>query len=143
MKKRSKPKIVRARRAGRKHQVVTIHGKADGDRGYALSPCATCPWRKDSVGVFPAQAFRISAHTAYDASLVTFACHSTGAERPRDCAGFILKGSLHNVRARMNRADGKYQDVIDGGHKLFSSYREMAIANGVSPEDPIIKPCRS
>lgn len=138
-----KPKIVRVRLAGENHQVVTIHGKADGDRGYCLTPCATCPWRKDAVGEFPAEAFKISAHTSYDQSLVTFACHSSGGDRPRDCAGFIVKGSLHNVRARMNRAKGQYQDVTDGGHNLFDSYREMAIANGVDPNDPILKPCRS
>ncbi|AVK09334.1 DUF6283 family protein [Pseudomonas aeruginosa] len=33
--------------------------------------------------------------------------------------------------------------VSDGGVDLFDSYAEMAIANGVDPEDPILKPCRN
>lgn len=33
--------------------------------------------------------------------------------------------------------------VYHGGHELHASYRAMAIANGVSPSDPILAPCRS
>ena len=33
-------------------------------------------------------------------------------------------------------------DVSDGGHELHDNYREMAIANGVSPDDPSLAECR-
>jgi len=33
--------------------------------------------------------------------------------------------------------------VSDGGVALFDSYAEMAIANGVEPNDPVLAPCRS
>jgi len=34
-----------------------------------------------------------------------------------------------------------FDGLNDGGHDLFSSYREMAIANGVSPDDPALNDC--
>ncbi|MCW4649297.1 DUF6283 family protein [Pseudomonas aeruginosa] len=95
------------------------------------------------MGEFPAEAFRISAHTAYDLAKETFACHSSGAEKPATCAGFLLKGADHNLAIRMAYLEGRLTaDFEDGGHALFESYREMAIANGVDPDDPVLKPCR-
>lgn len=32
--------------------------------------------------------------------------------------------------------------LTDGRVDLFRTYREMAEANGVDPEDPVLKPCR-
>ncbi|NRB41637.1 MAG: hypothetical protein HRU20_24730 [Pseudomonadales bacterium] len=55
------------------HQVVTVEGV---DRKYMKRPCPDCPWRKDAVGVFPAQAFRVSAHTSYDMNEHSFGCHT-------------------------------------------------------------------
>ena len=108
-------------------------------------PCPTCPWRTDAVGEFPAEAFRISAHTAYDAAISTFACHSSGKENPCLCAGFVLKNSRNNIGVRLilMKREVNLDDISDGGLDLFDSYKEMAIANGVSPDDPVLQNCRA
>lgn len=133
-------RITEVRPAGDAHQVVTVEG---GGGAYRKKPCDTCPWRVDAVGEFPAEAFRHSAPTAYDMAQNTFACHSSGTEKPATCAGFLLRGADHNMAVRLGYMMGRYKnDVTDGGHELHESYRAMAIANGVDPEDPILKECR-
>lgn len=126
---------------GELHQVVSIAG---GKFAHRREPCATCPWRADTVGEFPAEAFRLSASTAYDQSMRHFSCHESGAEKPAVCAGFLLRGAEHNLSVRFKIVTGKYNPgtVSDGGHALHASYRAMAIANGVAADDPIIQPCR-
>lgn len=137
---RKPARVTRVRPAGQRHQVLTIEG---GSRGYRKKPCKDCPWRKDATGVFPAEAFKHSARTAYDMSTHSFACHQTGKDRPTTCAGFLLRGAAHNlsVRLRILKGDVKY-DVDDGGHDLHEDYRAMAIANGVDENDPSLAPCR-
>lgn len=137
----SKPEVLDARYADWNHQVVTV--KSDRKNACKV-PCKDCPWRRDAVGVFPAEAFRLSAPTAYDMSDRTFGCHTTGSSKPTICAGFLLRGSAHNLKVRMNLIAGDIDlsKVSDGGVDLFNSYAEMAIANGVAPEDPVLKPCR-
>ena len=132
------PDVV-VRPAGPHHQVVSTPGRA---RQHQRQPCPTCPWRRDAVGLFPAEAFRHSAHTAYDLSTHKFVCHTTGTRRPHVCAGFLLKGAEHNLAVRLGRSNGLYLNVHDGGVALFESYREMAQANGVAPDDPVLTPCR-
>lgn len=137
---RRKPDIVRVRPADEHHQVLTVVG---GDGSYCKRPCADCPWRKDAVGVFPAEAFRHSANTAYDMAQHTFACHTAGAGKPKLCAGFLLRGAEHNLSVRLKRMHGAIgDDVTDGGHALHASYADMAIANGVDPEDSALDLCR-
>ena len=132
--------VVRTRQADDNHQVVTVEG---GSAGHCHRPCADCPWRVDAAGVFPAEAFRLSAPTAYDMAENVFACHQSGTERPRTCAGFLLRGADHNLAVRLARMHGRISDdVHDGGHALHGSYREMAIANGVDAEDPVLAECR-
>lgn len=131
-------KIVRSVQADDNHRVVTV----DGRGGYQRRPCADCPWRKDAVGVFPAEAFRISAHTAYDMAQETFGCHASGTDTPRTCAGFLLRGADDNMSVRIGRIKGKYRDVDDAGIELHDSYAAMAVANGVDPDDPRLAPCR-
>lgn len=146
-------RIAQARPAGPDHRVVTVeHG---GDL-YRRRPCSDCPWRKDAVGQFPAEAFRLSASTAYDvpdavAELMrtgkapgTFGCHQSGARKPATCAGFLLSESAtHNFTLRLRGIQGhRITGLSDAGHELFATYREMAEANGVSPDDPVLKPCR-
>ena len=134
------PKVVRTRPADENHQVVTLEG---GAGGYCRRPCADCPWRVDATGVFPAEAFRLSAPTAYDMAQARFACHQAGTDHPRTCAGFLLRGANHNLSVRLARMQGQvYEDVSDGGHQLHAGYREMAIANGVDADDPVLLPCR-
>lgn len=138
----SKVQVSNIRQADDNHQVVTVEG---GGHRYMRSPCATCPWRKDAVGEFPAEAFRLSAHTAYDGAMEGFACHTAGTEAPATCAGFLLKNAVNNIGTRLRVIDGSYdpRNVSDGGHELFDSYREMAVANGVDERDPVLRRCRA
>lgn len=137
---RKRPEVTRTRIADENNAVLTIKG---GNGAYRKEPCAECPWRKEHAGSFPAEAFRHSAPTAYDMARETFACHMSGKHAPTTCAGFIL-ASDHNMNLRMAEIDGRldYSKISDGGADLFESYREMAIANGVDPDDPTIAPCR-
>ncbi len=133
-------KITNIRRAGNEHQVLTIEG---GHGSYRREPCPDCPWRVDATGVFPAEAFRHSAGTAYDMAQHVFGCHQSGANKPATCAGFLLRGADHNLSVRMRRMRGDIKDdVSDGGHPLHEDYRAMAIANGVDPDDGVLQPCR-
>lgn len=136
-----RPRITQARRAGPDHQVVTVKG---GSGAYRRQPCSTCPWRVDAVGIFPAEAFRHSADTAYDMARSTFACHQSGAARPAICAGFLLRGALHNMAVRIKLMEGALRlgEVSAAGLALHPSYRAMAVANGVDPADPVLARCR-
>jgi hypothetical protein len=132
--------ISQIRPAGMDHQVVTVEG---GGCSYRRSPCADCPWKISATGIFPAEAFRLSAHTAYDMSGEIFGCHQSGTTHPATCAGFLLRGGDHNLAVRLGVMSGKYRDdVSDDGHALHDDYRSMAQANGVDPADPVLSPCR-
>lgn len=134
------PQVTQVRQAGPDHQVVTVQG---GKGTYRREPCPKCPWRVDATGEFPAKAFRHSASTAYDLAENTFACHDSGSRKPALCAGFLLRGSHHNLSIRLKMIRGEhFGDVHDGGHELHANYREMAIANGVAADDPVLAPCR-
>jgi hypothetical protein len=140
MSTKKKAEVVAVRPAGDDHQVVTIEG---GRGTYRRKPCSDCPWRKDATGVFPAEAFRHSASTAYDMSKRTFACHQSGKAKPSTCAGFLLRGGENNLAVRLGYLLGRFKDDIkDCGHELHENYRAMAVANGVEPDDPILAPCR-
>ncbi len=139
---KKKPRVIKVTPADENHQVLTVIG---GDGTYMTRPCQTCPWRKDQVGEFPAEAFRASANTAYDMSDHTFACHVAGVKKPKICAGFLLNGAYHNLRIRLAvRMAGTIDPatITDGGHELHENYRAMAEANGVDPEDPVLRLCR-
>lgn len=138
-----KPEITKIRPAGEDHQVVTVES-AKGVKGpYRREPCANCPWRVDSVGEFPADAFRHSAETAYDMATHTFGCHDSGSNKPALCAGFLLRGATHNMTVRLRILKGdEFGDVSDGGHPLFDNYRAMAVANGVPLDDESLEQCR-
>lgn len=138
MKKRTT--ITDIRPAGPNDQVVTLVG---GPGSYRRTPCGGCPWVQANQGTFPAEAFKHSAATAYDMSDRKFACHESGCEKPATCAGFLLRGADHNLAVRLDRMKGAIaDDVHEDGRPLFDGYREMAIANGVPPDDPAIAPCR-
>lgn len=133
--------ITMTRAAGADHQVVTVEGCKSGT--YRRRPCAQCPWRKDAVGVFPAEAFVHSANTAYDMSEHMFGCHDSGTSKPAACAGFLLHGAHHNLAVRLQRVLGRIRDdVTAGGVDLHQSYKEMAIANGVDRSDSHLLACR-
>lgn len=111
---------------------------------YRHRPCDRCPWRVDRLGAFPPAAFRQLARTAYDTSLHSFVCHESSDAVPFVCAGFLLRGAAHNLAVRLRLARGEIDpDVVhDGGHALHGSYRDMAVANGVDPDDPALAACR-
>lgn len=137
-------RLTRTRQAGPNHAVLTVKTKGNGSYCYRREPCVECPWRKDSkIGAFPAEAYRLSATTAYDMANNIFACHMSGSERPATCAGFLLRGAAHNLSIRMRQAKEDLDlDSVHSDVDLYDSYREMAEANGVSPDDPVLKPCR-
>lgn len=118
--------------------------KAGGSKLYRRKPCEQCPWVKSREGVFPPDAYRISANTAEDMATHTFACHMAGSEKPQDCAGFLLRGGTHNMSVRLAamRGDLDMREVSDGGDALYANYREMAVANGVPADDPALARCR-
>ena len=130
------------RMAGPDHAVVELHG---GLSTYRRTPCDGCPWIVANTGDFPAEAFKHSAGTAFDASMHTFACHESGQKAPATCAGFLLRNSVHNLAVRLQQSKGVIDlaAVSDGGHELHDSYRDMAVANGVPPDDPAIADCRA
>lgn len=123
-------------------QVVTV--QSDSMR-YMKKPCRQCPWKKSSTGIFPAQAFRISAITSYDMATHVFGCHSSKPEKPTLCAGGLLRGSTHNLSVRLMQIRGAVDltSVSDGGHQLYDNYRQMAIANGVKEDDPCLERSRT
>lgn len=138
---RPRAEVTRRRPAGPDHDVVSVEG---GGGGYRRSPCGGCPWRVDQTGVFPAEAFRHSAETAYDMATRSFGCHESALEQPLTCAGFLLNGADHHLTVRTKLLSGAVDldAVHDGGHDLHPSYRAMAEANGVHPDDPRLTPCR-
>lgn len=141
MAERKRAKVEAIHPAGPDHRVLTLAGGPAGL--YRREPCADCPWRVDATGVFPADAFLRSAGTAHDMSMHKFACHASGTEKPATCAGFLLRGSAHNLAVRLARMRGEIgNDVTDGGHALHACYRVMAVANGCDPAARELGPCR-
>lgn len=137
---RKRSTVLDVRPADADHQVVTVSSDHTGCR---KEPCADCPWRVDATGVFPPEAFRLSARTAHDMARETFACHSSGSAKPALCAGFVLRGAEHNLSMRLKHISGDIpQGVHDGGHALHAGYVAMAVANGVDPGDPALAGCR-
>jgi hypothetical protein len=124
---------------------VTSVESSPGIPAFRRKPCGDsghqpCPWRRDApTGAFPAEAYRLSAPTAYDMATRTFGCHASGTDRPTTCAGFLLRGAGDNLAVRMWRTD---LSVVTSDVELYDSYRQMAEANGVHPDDPALAPCR-
>lgn len=133
-------RITGRRIADENNAVITVKGGS----AYRRTPCRGCPWKVSNTGSFPAEAFRISADTAYDQATSQFGCHESGAGRPATCAGFLLRNADNNLATRIAKAAGKIDpsQVSDGGQELHKDYRAMAIANGVSPDDSVLARCR-
>lgn len=107
-------------------------------------PCAECPWRLDvDTNAFDMDRFVALAHTAYDMDRHVFTCHKSSLDHPVVCAGFLSRGADHNLTIRLAYAFGELLKTDRSGNMaLYDSYRAMAIANGVDPEDPALAPCR-
>jgi hypothetical protein len=128
---------VRTRVADENNVVVTVTGSPSG---CLSTPCPECPFRKGNAGKFPAEAFRLSAHCADEGSMHRFSCHTAGIDDIKICAGFALR-CHHNFGLRMDFITGRIPELVDPGD-LFKSYRDMAVANGVDPDDPSLYRCR-
>jgi hypothetical protein len=138
---KKRPTVVAVNPAGPDHQVVTVEG---GYGTYRRTVCEECPWRLDQTGKFPPEAFRHSANTAYDQSMHQFACHMSGSVKPATCAGFLLRGATHNIAFRLAVATGKIDPKeLCETVPLHPSYRAMAEANGLPPDDPALERCRN
>ena len=109
-----------------------------------VKPCVECPWRTDvPTGKFPPARFIALANTAYDMNLTQFACHKSPEGSEIACAGFLLVGAAHNLGVRWGIRTGKIDlDVVSSDVRLFSSFRAMAVANGVPPQHPALHRCR-
>lgn len=83
--------------------------------------------------------FRDSAAT-YDLAVAAFGCHASDPNRPRTCAGFLLRGAADNLAIRMSRGD--HSDVHSDVELYDNNYVEMAVANGVDRDDPLPAPGR-
>lgn len=146
MSRRKKTKVENIRHCGDgEHAVVSIVSEGGNGKGWnRREPCEQCPWRADlPTGVFPAEAFRLSAPTSYDAAMSTFACHMSGTEKAATCAGFLLRNADNNLGVRLAAMRGDVKrPITDGGFPLYDSYRDMAVANGVDPDDPVLAECR-
>src|SRR6516165_7562536 len=106
---------------------------------YAKVPCNECPWRRDvPVGKFLPERYVALAHTAYDLAGVIFACHMSKEGGEFACAGFLLQSSAHNLSVRMAR----HRFEVSSPYPLYGTYREMAVANGVSKRNPALARCR-
>lgn len=106
---------------------------------YCKRPCAECPWRTDvPPGKFPASRFRALAGTAYDMARTIFACHMSKEGGEVTCAGYLIRQGAHNLTLRL--AQQRFEVASDA--PLFPTYRAMAIANGVSPDDLSLRECR-
>jgi hypothetical protein len=107
---------------------------------HAKKPCPECPWRRDvPVGKFPPARFTLLAPTAYDMARRVFACHMSAEGSEFACAGFIAR-CPHNLTLRLSHIYPSSVNVE--GVPLFDNYRQMAIANGVSPKAAALTRCR-
>ncbi|MFJ9719962.1 DUF6283 family protein [Streptomyces sp. NPDC101213] len=142
------PRVTQVRRADACHQVLTI--ESVGRRpAFRRTPCEArdgmpaCPWRVDAEpGEYPAQAYRLSARTAYSQSMHRFGCHQSEPGAPVTCAGFLLRGAVDNIAVRLMQRAGADLSRVRSDVALHASYRAMAVANGVDPDDPALGPCR-
>lgn len=137
----AKPEVTKRTPAGDDHEVVSVTG---GNGQFRRRPCGPCPWVKDNAGDFPAEAFRVSAHTANDQAIPMFGCHESDHDRPVTCAGFLLRGADHNLSVRMKYATGQWvmDEVCEDDRELFDDYVDMAVGNGVPEDDPSLADCR-
>ena len=106
-------------------------------KAYQAKPCAECPWRRDvAPGQFPTKPSRALAETAYDMAQARFACHKSPEGAEFGCAGFVLRGAAHNLGAWLAaRARRLWLQDTASPTPQHKSYRAMAIANGVEPDD--------
>ena len=106
--------------------------------GFAVRrTCPECPWRLDvPTGRFPPERFlalKRSCQQGFGNSV--FACHKSRFGKERACAGFLLVEGGNNLEVRVAMIRGELNPAeLSAAGPLYSSFEEMAIANGVEPE---------
>ena len=115
------------------------HPGREAARGRGRGRAGRCHRAAPPVGAFPPEVFRLSASTTYNLAENEFGCHACKRDEPKTCTGFLLLGAAHNVTVRMYGPDIA---EVSSTHPLYDNYREMAVANGVDPDDPVLVPCR-
>jgi hypothetical protein len=107
-------------------------------QGYAMtSICSACPWRKDvPVGVFPPERFIALAATVKQDFGPVFACHKTTEGQDSACVGYLLTEGTENFNVRIASIRGALDmKKLKSEYPLYATFKEMALANGVAPED--------
>jgi hypothetical protein len=105
------------------------------DRPWAMkTPCPECPWRKDAkIGKFPPERYVALEKTCRPGGLLQpfFACHMSQDNKEIACASMlkVVGYDINAVRLAMLRDSTDYCN-IDTDLELYSSYDEMAEANG-------------
>jgi hypothetical protein len=101
-------------------------------------PCEECPWRLDAEpGQFPPERYRALTVTARDMTSQVFACHKSPPGQEHGCAGYLVQ-FRHNLSVRLRGL----KHPVSSAAPLFATYRDMAIANGVDPDDPCLEGTR-
>jgi hypothetical protein len=78
-----------------------------------------------------------SANRTYDQSMHQFACQVSDSENPASCTVFLLRDATHNIGLRLAPITGKIDpNELREMVPLHPSYRAMAEANAVPPDDP-------
>lgn len=104
----------------------------------ATRTCQECPWIKSSpVGKFPPERYKALEETCKQGfGHKVFACHMSPEGEEYACAGFILAEGSNNFEVRMAAGFRQLFDPneIKATGELYSSFAEMAAANGYTPE---------
>jgi hypothetical protein len=105
------------------------------------SPCANCPWRKDSEpGEFPPERYRALRSTAgrpgqeVDMRAPIFACHKSAEGKEMACAGWLAQVGYQHLGMRLAVVQGRLPvEALEPGEdwpELFEDYDELAERNG-------------
>jgi Family of unknown function (DUF6283) len=105
----------------------------------SLTPCSTCPWRKDAVKRVRQPAnFRALFTNCQDDGLSIMLCHHSKEERADlFCRGWVLVVGVAAIGVRLLMCRGKVKPAdLDRPKRcpeLFGSFAAMLRANGVRP----------
>jgi hypothetical protein len=86
--------------------------------------------------------FIAAARVAHDLSTHTFGCHDSHPGGLLTCAGFLAVAAEHNLSVRVAVDVPRPPEIDTGGRPLYRSYRDMAVANHVSPDHEELALCR-
>lgn len=106
------------------------------------TPCPECPWNvKAEKGKFTVERYRSLAGSSKQELCCIFACHMSHEDHPIACAGYLAVCGGTSINVRLMQAYGHIdleRVKIPEDHVLYGSYGELAVANGVDPDDPVL-----